>query len=339
MLLASALFLLCFPSSGATNDRPRNRSAAGGERALLEKGRAAGGGRPLLEKGRAAGGPSCSCTSPGKLCNGCPGDFDSYVLEQSWQPEFCHGHESQYPGCTRHNATAYMTSHLTLHGLWPQYSAARQGSNYPFNCSAVAFDPAAMDRVRGGRATLLKYWPNVKTSPSDWAAYEGFWQHEWDKHGTCTALTQRDYFEAALERLEKLGTPAIIADSIGKAPVPKAQLQAAYGGPTRVSLSCGGGQYLSQVATCWALDKASHLPTVQIACPASVIAEDSCAHDTVTVSGFGAPGPAPPPPPPGPQPTECVPGKHGPRCRTNADCVHVPHCLRCAHSGFCTNVP
>jgi len=99
----------------------------------------------------------CSCLQPSKLCNGCPGDFDSYVLEQSWQPEFCHGHGAQFPGCVTHNSSAYMVDHLTLHGLWPQYSAARSGSSYPFNCTAEKFDPAALDKVRGGRAALIEY--------------------------------------------------------------------------------------------------------------------------------------------------------------------------------------
>ena len=293
----------------------------------------------------AAGLPPCSCITPGKSCNGCPGNFDSYVLEQSWQPEFCHGHGAQYPGCNNVAPGAYMAGHLTLHGLWPQYAAARSGSTYPFNCSSSEkFDPAALDKVRGGRAALIEYWPNVKSSPSDWQSYEGFWTHEWDKHGTCTGMSQRDYFEAALEQLQKLGTPAVITDNVGKAAVPKAKIQAAYGGSKRVSLGCGGGQYLSAVATCWALDKASHLPAEQIDCPPSVIAEDTCKGPAVTISAFGPPGPpGPPPPPPGPPPPpaagQCVTGKHGPPCKSNADCAHVPHCLRCAHSGFCTNVP
>lgn len=288
----------------------------------------------------------CSCLHPSKLCNGCPGGFDSYVLEQSWQPEFCHGHDAQYPGCAAHNSSAYMVDHLTLHGLWPQYSAARAGSSYPFNCTAEKFDPSALDKVRGGRAALIEYWPNVKSSPTDWAAYEGFWTHEWGKHGTCTGMSQRDYFEAALEQLQKLGTPSVISENVGKAPVSKAAIQAAYGGPSKVSLSCGGGSFLSAVATCWTVDKASHLPAEQIACPASVIKEDTCTGTTITISGFqplgppGPPGPPPPPSPPGPPPAGvCVTGKHGPPCKTNADCTNVINCVRCAKSGFCTDVP
>ena len=49
-------------------------------------------------------------------------------------------------------------------------------------------------------------------------------------------------------------------------------------------------------------------------------------------------GPQPGPPPPN-HTGHCAEGKHGPPCRTNADCVGVGGCVRCAHSGFCTDVP
>jgi len=35
----------------------------------------------------------------------------------------------------------------------------------------------------------------------------------------------------------------------------------------------------------------------------------------------------------------CVPGHHGPVCHDGADCANKSGCLRCAASGFCTNVP
>jgi ribonuclease T2 len=41
-----------------------------------------------------------------------PGQFDFYVLNLSWSPEFCNGHPSAAE-CSQHRA-------FTLHGLWPQ---------------------------------------------------------------------------------------------------------------------------------------------------------------------------------------------------------------------------
>jgi len=35
----------------------------------------------------------------------------------------------------------------------------------------------------------------------------------------------------------------------------------------------------------------------------------------------------------------CRHGHHGPRCRHDADCLYLTGCHRCAHSGFCTDIP
>ena len=31
--------------------------------------------------------------------------------------------------------------------------------------------------------------------------------------------------------------------------------------------------------------------------------------------------------------------QHGPPCSSDADCKGVPDCVRCAHSGYCTDQP
>jgi hypothetical protein len=35
----------------------------------------------------------------------------------------------------------------------------------------------------------------------------------------------------------------------------------------------------------------------------------------------------------------CQPSTHGPPCTSDIDCVNVQNCLRCAGSGYCTDVP
>lgn len=37
--------------------------------------------------------------------------------------------------------------------------------------------------------------------------------------------------------------------------------------------------------------------------------------------------------------TQCVPNTHGPACTSDADCIDVSGCIRCAGSGYCTDVP
>ena len=59
-------------------------------------------------------------------------------------------------------------------------------------------------------------WPNVK-SPTTASSYQSwsttdtsFWDHEWNKHGTCSNMDQYTYFYTALQLL--LPTPSIIKE-------------------------------------------------------------------------------------------------------------------------------
>ena len=61
-----------------------------------------------------------------------------------------------------------------MHGLWPQYT---QG--YPQSCTTEAFDPK-----------ILQQFPDLYPSPKLFA-------HEWEKHGTCSGLTQVKYEQLA----------------------------------------------------------------------------------------------------------------------------------------------
>ena len=64
-----------------------------------------------------------------------PGQFDFYVLNLSWSPEFCRVHASAAE-CAQHRA-------FTLHGLWPQNS----DGTYPEDCSEIP-GPSSPSAVR-----------------------------------------------------------------------------------------------------------------------------------------------------------------------------------------------
>lgn len=53
----------------------------------------------------------------------------------------------------------------------------------------------------------------------------------------------------------------------------------------------------------------------------------------------GGSGPGPAPPTPSPSGGKCVTGRHGPACSSDGDCEGLSGCLRCARSGYCTDVP
>ncbi|CAK0859843.1 unnamed protein product [Prorocentrum cordatum] len=75
----------------------------------------------------------------------------------------------------------------TLHGLWPEGAQ---------DCSGDAF---RLGGLGGLRARMSAAWPSCSVRSSA----EGFWEHEWRKHGTCFGTDQMRYFELSLQLLEK----------------------------------------------------------------------------------------------------------------------------------------
>lgn len=199
--------------------------------------------------------------------------FDLYLLAQSWQPEFCYG--TSYPGCS--HPEEYWKTHFTIHGLWPQYAS----SGYPQSCTNEPFDESIPDEI--GWDTMTTYWPNVKYDETS-SDYTEFWEHEWSKHGTCSNLSQYDYFSSAISLLQKFGTPSVVSDNVGGS-VSKSSLQAGFGGSKYVSLQCQGGQYLSEARTCWSKDS-NNFPVAQIECPSSVLSQDTCSKSTIIIEAF-----------------------------------------------------
>jgi len=80
---------------------------------------------------------------------------------------------------------------FTIHGLWPNYDSG----GYPSYCDdGDVFDA---DNLEKNTLNAMNCeWLSL-TQPND-----GFWDHEWNKHGTCSLSvlpSQEDYFSKALE--------------------------------------------------------------------------------------------------------------------------------------------
>lgn len=76
--------------------------------------------------------------------------------------------------------------YYTIHGLWPDPE-----SSCTF-CSEEEFDEK---KISANTLELMKiYWPNCMNVNN-----EKFWEHEWSKHGTCTGMTQEEYFNKGIE--------------------------------------------------------------------------------------------------------------------------------------------
>ena len=103
-----------------------------------------------------------------------PGEFDYYVLSLSWSPSFC---EEAAERGTEGRAQAQCGGRpfsFVVHGLWPQYERG-----FPENCEVPS--PRLDHRIM--------------TSMLDLMPAPGLIYNEWDKHGTCSGLGARAYFE------------------------------------------------------------------------------------------------------------------------------------------------
>ncbi|CAH8382488.1 unnamed protein product [Eruca vesicaria subsp. sativa] len=119
----------------------------------------------------------------------------------------------QWPGayCDTNRACCYPTTgkpaaDFGIHGLWPNYN----DGSYPSNCDPDSeFDPSKISDLV---STLQTKWPTL-ACPSN----EGFkfWEHEWEKHGTCSesVMDQREYFEHTLELRDKINLLQILTDA------------------------------------------------------------------------------------------------------------------------------
>src|SRR6202789_350129 len=103
-----------------------------------------------------------------------PGEFDYYVLSLSWSPSFCEEASERGNGGRSQAQCGGRPFSFVVHGLWPQYE-----HGFPDYCQRPS---PRLDR-------------NIMTSMLDLMPAPGLIYNEWDKHGTCSGLSARTYFE------------------------------------------------------------------------------------------------------------------------------------------------
>src|SRR5438876_3848981 len=104
-----------------------------------------------------------------------PGEFDYYVLSLSWSPSFCEAaSERGNSGRSQQAQCGGRPFSFVVHGLWPQYERG-----FPDYCQRPS---PRLDR-------------NIMSSMLDLMPAPGLIFAEWDKHGTCSGLGARAYFE------------------------------------------------------------------------------------------------------------------------------------------------
>ncbi len=112
------------------------------------------------------------------------GRFDYYVLALSWSPSYCAGEAGRND---RHQCAPGRRFAFVVHGLWPQHN-----EGWPEYCRTRE-DWIPQGVIDG----VLDVMPSKKLII-----------HEWKKHGTCSGLSQKDYFNAVREFFGELRIPA-----------------------------------------------------------------------------------------------------------------------------------
>lgn len=102
------------------------------------------------------------------------------------------------------------------------------------------------------------------------------------QHGTCSGLSQFDYFQQTLNLYNHFPTPSIITDNVGGS-VDATALRNTFGGKTKVTLLCTSG-YITGLYTCW--DQVDGMPTEQVTCPVDVQNEDTCTTTPIKIQTF-----------------------------------------------------
>ena len=124
-----------------------------------------------------------------------PGKFDFYLLALSWSPSFCEQagerQGAQQQGGQQQGAQLQCAAErpysFVVHGLWPQYE-----KGFPEFCQNPA---PRLDR-------------NIVSSMLDLMPAPRLIFREWDKHGVCSGLPARGYFETVRKARAAVKIPA-----------------------------------------------------------------------------------------------------------------------------------
>jgi ribonuclease T2 len=171
-----------------------------------------------------------------------PGQFDFYVLALSWSPSYCEASQERAPGRALDPQCSGRPFSFVVHGLWPQYE---QG--FPGFCQQPA--PRLDSAMVGSMLDLM---------PSPRLIF-----HEWDRHGTCSGLSPRAYFEAVRKARAAIKIPTEFVELdkpvvVKPADAAEAFIKANAGLPREaVAVACDSKR-LSEVRICLNKDFSFH---------------------------------------------------------------------------------
>jgi len=191
----------------------------------------------------------------------------------------------------------------TVHGLWPE---VRPYGSSQCIAPAEAAPPSQVHRCYD--------------SSDDDDHILWFERHEWSKHGVCAgAHDESDFFGQVCGLSAEPLRVMAAAEAVGsKLAGVVAALRSSGHAVWKID-AVHSQVYLSACAGAdgrWVLAEVEAFPRV-------------CGGGSNSSSTMA----------PAPKTPQCMSGKHGPRCSSKGECANLSGCVRCAHSGFCTDVP
>lgn len=155
------------------------------------------------------------------------GEFDYYAMALSWSPEHCAIKAGDREQCARKLG-------FVLHGLWPQYQRG-----YPASCTRERLDADMEQQFAGLYPSRFLY------------------RHEWEKHGTCSGLSQEAFHQLASDLRQKVKIPAAYQSPEEPLRKNSFQLKADLASanewlaPDNITVACAdGGRFLREIYIC-----------------------------------------------------------------------------------------
>lgn len=132
------------------------------------------------------------------------GEFDYYVLSLSWSSSWCSetGDSREARQCVPGQGIDFI-----VHGLWPQYE---QG--LPQDCTTRERDPSRRD----------------SQAMEDVMGSGGLAWYQWQKHGRCSGLSARAYYQAIRDAAAMAEIPEVFDDLTRDVRVPPAVIEEAF---------------------------------------------------------------------------------------------------------------
>ncbi|XP_011314773.1 ribonuclease Oy-like [Fopius arisanus] len=120
--------------------------------------------------------------------------FDVLIFTQHWPQTVCYTWKQESPD---HSCDLPHDDEWTIHGLWPTkfHKLGPQFCNPSLHFNVAALSPIQKE--------MEVKWIDVENGTKPFS----FWKHEWQKHGTCSAVleplnTELKYFEMGLKLLD-----------------------------------------------------------------------------------------------------------------------------------------